>query len=58
MKDWAYFIAVRNKYRSYKKNKAAISVFLKKKGEKKEVCYTEVQLSDNDLFSLLFSCML
>lgn len=35
MKDWAYFIAVRNKYRSYRKNKAAISVFLEKKGEKK-----------------------
>lgn len=36
MKDWAYFIAVRNKYRSYRKNKAAISVFLEKKKEEKK----------------------
>lgn len=39
MKDWAYFIAVRNKYRSYKKNKAAISVFLKKKEKKKSLLH-------------------
>lgn len=40
MKDWAYFIAVRKKYRSYRKNKAAISVFLKKKRRKKKKSVT------------------
>lgn len=53
MKDWAYFIAVGNKYRSYKKNKAAISVFFKKK-KKGKIYDTEVQLSDNNFEFILF----